>query len=155
MKNVVIYFLATFLLLACESDKSTLKKLSWLKGSWKANVEGMEVNETWGLQGDSIWIGKSAFFKDGNELFNEVMSIHSENDKMHFNSAASDQNNAENVLFKETSWVGKKIIFENKNHDFPQVIAYQLKSENEILAYISGTLNGEKKRMDFNFKRVK
>lgn len=156
MKKLALLFGWILLLFACNSEdpyKNT-KELSWLKGKWSAHVEGSDVNETWTMKNDSTWIGKSAFLRDGKALFTEVMSIRQENGKLIFVSAVSDQNEGDEVVFTEIQRTAESVLFENKNHDFPQRIAYVKKGKDKMMAYISGNLNGEAKRIDFHFSRI-
>lgn len=155
MRNYFFLLITIVLFSSCNSEKKQLNKLNWLEGTWQTKVEGNDVFETWQLQGDSIWVGKSTFVKNGKELFSELMSIHLDSGKMQFNSAVSNQNDAEQVLFSEISWEGNKVVFENKEHDFPQRVTYQLKNENELFAFISGDMNGKAHQIDFNFTKVK
>lgn len=155
MRNYFFLLITIVLFSSCNSEKSQLNKLNWLEGTWQTKVEGNDVFETWQFQGDSIWVGKSTFVKNGKELFSELMSIHQDNGKMQLNSAVSNQNDAEQVIFSEISWEGNKVVFENKEHDFPQRVTYQLKNKNELFAFISGDMNGKAHQIDFNFTKVK
>ncbi len=155
MKNYFVLLVLIIVAAGCNSDAKKLDKLNWLKGKWTAKVQGNDVVETWRKDSDSLWVGESAFIKEGKTLFTEVMAIRVKEGKMQFVSAVSDQNEAEEVSFEEISWTDNKIVFENKEHDFPQQITYELKDNDHMAAFISGDLNGSPQRIDFKFTKVK
>lgn len=151
----IYYTLLLLLFASCAGKSESIDEIEWINGDWHAKVQGNEVFESWERENDSSWIGKSKFVKEGKTLFTELMSIRSRKNKLVFISAVSDQNDAEKITFTEANYEKNKIVFQNKTHDFPQKITYQKKNDQEMLAYISGDLNGKKERIDFNFKKVK
>ena len=48
-----------------------------------------------------------------------------------------------------------KVIFENKEHDFPQRIIYRLDSDGDLLGRIEGILDGMDRAADFPMTRTK
>jgi hypothetical protein len=155
MKNTFLLLLTATALLACTSKSNRIDQLSWLEGNWTATVEGNIVTEHWEKENDSTLIGESAFVKDGQVQFTEVMSIRLHENKLIFIAAVSDQNKGEEIAFTEVNVTDKKIVFENKSHDFPQQITYELTKDNNLSAYISGEMNGQQERIDFKYTRVK
>ncbi|MGB5287747.1 MAG: DUF6265 family protein, partial [Ignavibacteriaceae bacterium] len=58
----------------------------------------------------------------------------------------------ENItLFALIEHSPKKIIFENKEHDFPQRISYEFHKGGKLTAAIEGNVNGGLKRKEFSF----
>ena len=47
------------------------------------------------------------------------------------------------------------VVFENPQHDFPQRIGYQLKGPDSLLAWIEGTQKGQKRRVEFPYRRTR
>lgn len=46
------------------------------------------------------------------------------------------------------------VVFENPEHDFPQRVGYRRIGTDSVLAWIDGTSNGKKQRMEFPYRRV-
>ena len=46
------------------------------------------------------------------------------------------------------------VVFENPEHDFPQRVGYRRIGADSVLAWIDGTSNGKKQRMEFPYRRV-
>ncbi len=156
MKKLALLLIIGSTFLSCSSDpKETIKEINWLEGKWTAIVQGNNVQEAWSLVGDSIWKGESVFIREGETLFTETMTIALKDGKFQFVTAISDQNEGEEIIFKETERTATKIVFENQKHDFPQVITYETSGKDKLKAYISGKLNGEAQRIDFDFVRLK
>jgi Domain of unknown function (DUF6265) len=156
MKKLALFLIVGTLVGSCKNDpKETLKEIDWLSGKWTATVDGNTVEESWSLQNDTIWMGESAFMREGKALFTEKMSISLKDDKFHFVTAISDQNDGSDIIFTQRERSEGKVTFENKKHDFPQLITYESKGKNEMLAYISGKLEGKPHRIDFKFSRMK
>ena len=155
MKKLALLLIIGSTFLSCKSEpKSSVKEISWLEGKWTAIVQGNNVQEQWTLVGDSIWKGESIFVREGETLFTEMMTIALKDGKFLFVTAISDQNEGDDIIFKETERTATKIVFENPKHDFPQVITYETSGKDKLKAYISGKLNGEAQRIDFDFRRM-
>lgn len=48
-----------------------------------------------------------------------------------------------------------KLVFENQQHDFPQIISYTRMGSDSLIAEISGIKKGEKEKRTFPMKRLK
>jgi Domain of unknown function (DUF6265) len=46
------------------------------------------------------------------------------------------------------------VVFENAQHDFPQRVGYRRVGADSVLAWIDGTSNGKKQRVEFPYRRV-
>ena len=46
------------------------------------------------------------------------------------------------------------VVFENKEHDFPQRVGYRRLGADSVLAWIDGTSNGKAQRFEFPYRRV-
>lgn len=69
--------------------------------------------------------------------------------------AVANQNQGQAVAFRLISAAGRRFVFENKEHDFPQRIIYQLVNSDSVHAWIEGTKDGAARRSDFYYSRVK
>jgi hypothetical protein len=58
------------------------------------------------------------------------------------------------AAFKVLTAADKAIVFENKEHDFPQTIGYALQADDSLAAFIEGVAaDGTTKRIDFVYGR--
>jgi hypothetical protein len=49
----------------------------------------------------------------------------------------------------------QKLVFENQQHDFPNIISYTKINADSLVAEISGVKNGQKQKQTFPMKRLK
>ncbi|HRB72698.1 MAG TPA: DUF6265 family protein, partial [Flavobacterium sp.] len=66
-----------------------------------------------------------------------------------------DQNNNQPVHFIAKISSENQLIFENRQHDFPQMITYTKTGTNTLTAEISGSKNGQERKQSFPMKRIK
>lgn len=72
-------------------------------------------------------------------VFSETVQIYKTADgQLLFETLVNGQNNDELVYFNSSKLTPQQVVFENLNHDFPNVICYELASSNKLNAYISG-----------------
>jgi|TARA_R110000737_G_scaffold258784_1_gene267370 antitoxin component YwqK of YwqJK toxin-antitoxin module len=129
--------------------------MNWLDGKWISKVQGNDVTESWKRTNDSTWTGQSEFTKDGELLFSEEMTISKHNNVFSFTSSSDDQNEGKSVQFIATEVSKEKVVFENKEHTYPQQIVYEKNHKDSMLAYISGKFNGQEQRINFRMSRRK
>lgn len=63
-----------------------------------------------------------------------------------------EENNTK-VAFKLISADNNTFVFENKEHDFPFRIVYKSLSNDKILAWIEGSVNGQFKKIEYPYAR--
>lgn len=123
-----------------------------LVGEWQ--LEDMPVVEKWSYV-DGQFIASVIVTSGADQMVTEEIEIIENEDGIFYEADVEDQNNGEPVLFKMISSDKNKIIFENKEHDFPQQITYELLNDNKLIATIEGLQDGVSKSMDFNYYRKK
>ena len=133
-----------------------LEPLRQLLGTWETSNPGGRILETWKYSNPRSFTGKSIKIGLNNDttLLEEIQISVKGRDLLYVPTAAG-QNSGKPVEFKLLSGMGGKYVFENKLHDFPQRIVYWLKSENEVLAWIEGEVEGKSRKIEFKYHRVK
>jgi hypothetical protein len=59
------------------------------------------------------------------------------------------------TVFLATTVTERSVVFENRQHDFPQQVAYERRGADSLLAWISGPMKGQTRRIEFPYVRVK
>ena len=67
----------------------------------------------------------------------------------------NNQNGGLPVRFATKTVSDMELVFENPQHDFPQIISYTKINADSLVAEISGTINGKERKQTFPMKRVK
>ena len=88
-------------------------------------------------------------------VFKENISLVSQQDELLYIPAVSGQNNNQPVVFRCVSNNAGAMVFENKEHDFPQRIIYLNKRPDSLYARIEGTEKGKFRKEEFFMARHK
>ncbi len=133
-----------------------IKSLDWMLGSWQNVSDQGTMTETWTLLNDSIYTGKSIFMEGKDTVFTEDITIEQRGNEVFYIPVIKDQNQGKPTLFKLSSnkTDGQVASFENPEHDFPQIISYELKGDS-LMAEISGKMEGKDHAEQFPMVKVK
>lgn len=137
-----------------DSLQSVFKKFEWLIGEWSNEAKGQLIGEYWTKVNDSLLEGIGFGLKGQDTVFKESLTIVILDGEIYYVPTVSGQNDNQPVLFKVTDVRENYFMSENKNHDFPQIIRYQLEAEGVLLAVIEGKMNGEETKREFRFRRA-
>jgi len=134
-----------------ENDCSDIKSLTWLLGEWQGTANQSNTTELWHMAGDDRIDGKGITQKNkkGMPDFIEFLSIQKIGNAI-FYSAKPPQNEFP-VSFKLTECSSSYLQFENKTHDFPQLIKYHKVSETKIKVEVK---DKNDKGFEINFERA-
>lgn len=131
----------------------TIAMLAWLAGTWSFEKDGREVTEHWLSPAGGAMLGASLTVAGEKMVEYEFLVIRQgANGDIFYVAKPSGQAEASFKLIRVTE---KEAVFENRRHDFPQRISYTLQDDGDLLAAIEGVKNGETRRVEFPYRRVK
>jgi hypothetical protein len=131
------------------------KALHGLTGLWKMDGTRGGLYEEWQAGGDNQLKGRSYKIKNNDTVVLENVILSLQENDIFFTPVVHDQNNQQPVPFKLVSYNNNRYVFENKGHDYPQRVIYELVSANELYARIEGSKNGKESGSDFVYRRVR
>lgn len=109
-------------------------RLSWLAGHWSREQDGVRFEEAWlGPRGGTM-LGSNRTATVEQTLATEQLRIFEADGEVWYEASPSGQATAR---FRLTSANGNRAVFENPEHDFPQVIEYT-RDGNDLRAVIRG-----------------
>jgi hypothetical protein len=159
MKNITKYqtILICFLVFsACAStNNDDITKAEWLMGTWETKTERGSIYETWSKSANDEFSGRSYTVKGKDTIVFEHIQLIQGQDSLFYIPTVKAQNDGLPVRFASKSISEQKLVFENPNHDFPQVITYKKVNADSLIAVISGIRNGQEDEQIFPMKRVK
>jgi Domain of unknown function (DUF6265) len=85
----------------------------------------------------------------------ETIKLIQEKNILFYIPVVKDQNQGAPIRFKEKIISETQLVFENKMHDFPQLISYSKINGDSLRAEISGLKNGKEDRRYFPMKRIR
>lgn len=137
-----------------QNNPNKLQQLSWLQGEWVMNSKDAHFIEHWSVINDVLWQGAGyGISAKGDTLFKEALQIVLQNDTVWYLPTIANQNDGKQVRFAAVELSGSKVVFENKQHDFPQRIVYNRTSDSTIYAYVEGMQKGKMRKEEFHFIR--
>lgn len=132
-----------------------IQKAEWLIGTWENKTKKGSIYETWTKADNNELLGKSYTVKDKDTIIFENIRLVQENEKLFYTPTVNNQNDGLPVRFAAKTISANQLVFENPEHDFPQIITYTKITSDSLIAEISGTKNGQKRKQTFPMKRVK
>ena len=117
-----------------------VERLAWMEGRWVGETGGVSMEERWtGPLGGTL-LGVHADVKAGRLVSWEFLRIDSTDEgAFYFASPRS----APPTPFRLIELGEKRVVFENKQHDFPQRILYWLDADGALRARIEGARDGK------------
>ncbi len=130
-----------------------LAKLAWLAGHWRLEKGGRVIDEHWMVPAGGVMLGMGRTVAKGRLVEYEFTQIREgPGGDLFYIALPSGQ---KETAFKLLSLSKQEVVFENKEHDFPQTVGYVLQADGALLAYIEGPApDGTTKRIEFSYQRV-
>jgi hypothetical protein len=132
---------------------ASLDRLAWLAGQWRLEKNGRVVDEQWMAPAGGLMLGMSRTVTKGRVLEYEFLQIREgPGGELFFVAQPARQKEA---AFKLVTQSDTEVTFENREHDFPQVIGYGLRTDGSLLAYIEGPkADGTIRRIEYSYRRL-
>lgn len=130
------------------------KPLYGLTGLWKMDSQRGAIYEEWQVGGDGQLSGRSYKIKNSDTVVLENVIISLQGNAIFYTPVVQNQNNRHPVPFRLISCNNNRYVFENKEHDYPQRVIYDLVAPNDLRARIEGSKDGKEMGSDFNYVRV-
>lgn len=127
----------------------------WVLGSWYYVSSDATNYEIWEIVNDSTFSGRSYSINNGDTVSSEFINLLQRKGELAYVPTVSGQNKGMPIQFTLTFISGDKMIFENPDHDFPQMITYQHLVPDSLVAEISGVIEGERRVIRFPMQRSK
>jgi hypothetical protein len=132
---------------------SKIRQMEWIIGKWENITRDGSLYEIWTKTNDTIYSGRSFMIANNDTVFSERISLELKKNELFYIPTVCDQNNAQPITFKLVSNEKNEIIFENKEHDFPQRIIYTNSNPDSLYARVEGNDNGKFRKEEFFMKR--
>ena len=127
-------------------------RLSWLEGHWQGEGGGVATEEHWTSAKGGALLGLHRDVRDGRMVSFEFLRIEATPDGLvYFASPRS----APPVPFTAVEVGERRVVFENRRHDFPQRILYWLDAEGALHARIEGPRGGRTVSEEWVWKKAR
>lgn len=129
------------MVLAAAAAGADPARLAWLEGRWAGEKDGVRTEEHWTSPSGGALVGMHKEVKGGRMTSFEFLRIEStkEGGLVYLASPAG----APVTAFGMIALSERRVVFENRAHDFPQRILYWLDDAGALHARIEGTQGGQ------------
>lgn len=138
-----------------EPSGDNLKKAEWMLGTWENRTNRGSIFEHWQELNPREYEGKSYMLNEGDTVVFETIRLVEKDEILTYIPTVANQNQSKPVQFRASTVSKNEMVFENKEHDFPQEISYLRLSKDSLVAKIRGTKNGAEDERVFPMSRVK
>jgi hypothetical protein len=121
-QNVFVFF---FFLMIVSGCSHSLRSVQWLEGTWEQRTsDSQSREEIWVKENRYLLSGQGTKITGQDTMLLEFLQLQYDQGKTTYTATVPDQNQGAPVPFTLVGPAGKKMIFENPDHDFPQRIIY-------------------------------
>lgn len=146
---------SSIILCSCTNQhKEEIEKTEWLIGTWENKTGRGSIYETWSKINNKELSGKSYAIKEIDTIVFEVIQLIQKQNNLWYIPKVKKQNEGMPVHFALKTISDSILVFENAQHDFPQIISYVRISADSLIAEISGTKSGQLLKQSFPMKRL-
>ena len=128
-----------------------LTELSWIAGHWAGTEDGMEMEEFWLSPKGNTMLGLHRDVKNGRTGSFEFLRIEATAAAIIYWASPHGKPATPFTMIENKD---KRVVFENKEHDFPQRITYWLGDDGSLHAKIEGNLKGQPAAEEWRWQRV-
>jgi hypothetical protein len=147
---VCFLFIGTSLAAQDRTTRLELSALAWMAGVWSGVTENTEMEEQWTVPKGGMMLGVHRDVRVGRAVSFEFLRIQETADGVTY---WASPNGKPATPFRAVEIVGQRVVFENKEHDFPQRIIYWLASDGRLHARIEGTIKGKLESREWVWKK--
>lgn len=133
------------------TDDPTLDQLAWLAGHWHGGSAGRVTEELWLPPSGGLMLGLNRDVSANGSAFFEYLRIEQTDEGIFY---VASPRGAKATAFKMVECSENKAVFENKTHDFPQRITYQLVTTDKLQVTISGDVDGKTESRGWSWTRL-
>jgi hypothetical protein len=134
-----------------QATVTDLTGLSWMAGNWTGVQGGVEMEELWQAPKGNTMLGLHRDVAGGRTVSFEFLRIEAKSDGISYWASPGGRPATQ---FRLIELKGKRVVFENAKHDFPQRIIYWLSEDGALHAKIEGTMNGKPTAEEWTWRRA-
>lgn len=136
---------------AVGAKATDLSGLTWMAGNWSGVQDGVEMEEFWQEPKGNTMLGLHRDVAGGRTVSFEFLRIEATPEAITYWASPRGR---PATGFRLIEQKGKRVVFENAKHDFPQRVIYWLGEDGALHAKIEGTMNGKPAAEEWTWRRA-
>ena len=138
--------------LALQAQGATdVARVAWLAGCWELRTPTRVVEEYWMAPRGGSMLGMARTVVRDSLTEYESTVIRAQGGRLVYDATPSGQTR---TVFPAITATTDSVVFELKEHDFPQRIGYARRGADSLVAWIEGTMGGKSRHIPFGYKRA-
>jgi len=126
-----------------------VEDLAWMAGSWAGDEGKVQMDEHWTAPKGGAMLGIHRDVAGGRMISFEFLCIETTPGGIAYLSMPQGR---PVTAFPLAKLEGKRVVFENATHDFPQRIIYWLEADGSLVARIEGTQDGKEQSAQWRWR---
>ena len=123
-----------------QAPSAKVEALGWLEGRWEGTKDGVAMEEAWSSVKGGALLGMHRDVKEGRMVSFEFLRIQETPEGVSYFASPRSRPPVPFLLVEAGE---RRVVFENKQHDFPQRILYWLDASGLLHARIEGPQAGK------------
>ena len=152
LPGACLLVLAATLAPEARAAAAPIDALAWMAGVWEGEQDGIQMEEVWLAPKGGTMLGVHRDVKGGRTPSFEFFRIEATEDALTY--WASPRSRTPTPFKMKEQTPGKRVVFENPEHDFPQRIHYWLGDDGALHAKVEGTLNGKTESEEWTWRKA-
>ena len=134
------------------SSASALGRLSWMAGSWASDSAEVRIEEHWTAPRGGMMLAMHRDVVRGRAVSFEFLRIEADSSGVRY---LAQPRGRPAFPFLMKSLGNRSVVFENKEHDYPQRILYWLDADGALHARSEGIVKGKTEWEEWRWTREK
>lgn len=148
IRFVALAFAAAFASSPPPAAAGALDSLAFMAGSWAGGGQLDRVEEHWTAPRGGLMVGLNRTLRGGKARAFEFFRIEERDGALVYVAQPGGRAPTEFPAIEVSS---KRVVFENRGHDFPQRVIYWVEKPGELHARVEGDVNGKAQGMQWTW----
>jgi hypothetical protein len=132
------------------SAQDAIARVGWIAGCWEARSPTRSIDEIWMKPAGGMMLGMARTVVRDSVRETESTIIRQRGSMLEYEARPSGQATA---VFPAIHVSADSVVFELKEHDFPNRIGYMRRGADSLVAWIEGTRGGQVRRIPYAYRR--
>ncbi len=152
MSHANVHVLLLSVLTVAQASGGGIQQVSWLQGCWESVTAQRAIEEQWMAPRGTSMLMMGRTVRNGELVDYELVVLKEDGSRLAYEAHPAEQPSA---VFHSVDVAAGRVVFENREHDFPQRVGYQQTTPDGLTAWIEGNDKGKQRRIEFVYRRAR
>jgi len=152
MSHANVHVVLLSVLAAAQASGGAIQRVSWLQGCWESVTAQRAIEEQWMAPRGTSMLMMGRTVRNGELVDYELVVLKEDGGRLVYEAHPAGQPSA---VFHSVDVAAGRVVFENREHDFPQRVGYQQTAPDGLTAWVEGNDHGKERRIEFVYRRAR